>query len=90
MKFKISAARKAAFLENKQKTGNISRRVLHEIVEGLQELIDQAESDNKDSTATAFFQDSSENMKTDSVSEADVKDVGHALDNIHAHDESDF
>ncbi len=77
--FKVIAAKKAAFLENKQKSGDSSQRVLHEMVEGLQELMDLADSDEEDSTATAFFQDSSENIKTDFSSEADVKDVGHAL-----------
>ena len=88
--FKVIAARKAAFLENKQKSGNSSKRVLHEMVEGLQKSMDLADSDDEDSTATAFFQDSSENIKTEPSSEADFEDVGHAFADIHVDDDSDF
>ncbi len=88
--FRFIAARKSAFLENKQKSGNSSKRVLHEMIEGLQELMDLADSDDEDSTATAFFQDSSENIETNPSSEADVKDVGHALADFHADDDSDL
>ncbi len=64
--------------------------MLHGMVEGLQEMMDLADNDDKNSTATAFFQDSSENIKTDPSSEADVEDVGQALADIHADDNSDF
>ncbi len=87
---RLIEARKAAFLENKQKSGNSSKRVLHEMVEGLRELMDLADSYDEDSRATAFFQDSSENIKTDSSSEAEFKDVVHALADIHANDGSYF
>ncbi len=64
--------------------------MLHETAEGLKELMDLADSDDEHSTATAFFQDFSENIKTESSSEADVKDVGHAFAEIHADDDSGF
>ena len=60
------------------------------MVDRLPELVDLADSEDEDSTAPAFFKDSSENIKTDSSSEADVKDVGHALADIYADDDSDF
>ena len=60
------------------------------MVEGLQELMYLADIDGEDSIATAFFQDSSENIKTDSSSEADFKDVGYAFAVIYADDDLDF
>ncbi len=88
--FKVIAARKAAFLENKQESRNSCKRVLHEIVEVSQELMDLADSDDEDSTATAFFQDLSGNINTNSSSNSEVKDVGHALADISVDDDSDF
>ncbi len=59
--FKVIAARKASFLENKQKRRNGTMRVLHEMVEGLHELMDMDNSDADDSPATAFIHESAEN-----------------------------
>ncbi len=67
---KVIAARKASFLENKQKRRNGTRRKLHKMVEGLQELMDMDNSDADDSAATSFFHDSAENG---SSLEEDVK-----------------
>ena len=53
--FKTIAARKAAFLDNKQEGGSSSKRVLHELVEGLQEMMDMDNSDKEDSAVTAFL-----------------------------------
>ena len=64
--------------------------MLHETVEGLQELMNLADSDDKYSTATAFFEDSYGNINDCSSSEADVKGVGHALADIHIKDGSYF
>ncbi len=50
--------------------------MLHEIVVELQELMALNDSDDKDSTATVFFQDSSINIIYCSSSEADMRDVG--------------
>ncbi len=72
------------------KSGNSSKVVLHEMDNSLQELMGLDHSDDEDSTAIAFFHDSSENIKLDSSSEADVKDVSHALADMHAGDDSDF
>ena len=48
--FKVIAARKASFLENKQKKKNGTKRVLHEMAEGLQEQMDIDNSDVDDIT----------------------------------------
>ena len=58
--------------------------------EGLQELVDLADSGDRDSTTTTFFQDSSASISTNSWSEADKKDVEHALADIHIDDESNL
>ncbi len=83
-----NSAREASFLENKQKRKNGTKRVLHEMVEGLQELMDIDNSDVDDSPATVFFHESAENGIS---SEEDMKDAGHALADINVDDnDSDF
>ncbi len=80
--FKVIAARKAAFQESKQKTWNSSERVLHELVEGLQDLIEMDDSEEDDYTATALFQDFSVNTNDYSTSERNVRDVGHTAADV--------
>ncbi len=83
IKFKVIAASKALFRENKQKRRNGTKRVLHKIVEGLQEQMGMDHSDADEFPASAFFQDSAENS---SSTEEDVKEVNHALADIHDDD----
>ena len=64
--------------------------MLQEMLEGLQELVDLADSDDEDSTAIAFFQDLSGNINNNSSSDYKLMDVGHALADISVDDDSDF
>ena len=52
--------------------------------------MDLPDSDDEDSTATAFLQYSSGIFNSNSSSEGDVKDIGHALAEIHFDDDSEF
>ncbi len=86
--FKVFASRKASFLQNEQKGRIGTKRVLHEMAEWRQELMDMDNSDAEDSLATTFFQDSAEDG---SSSEEDVKDIGHTHADIDMDDnDSDF
>ncbi len=88
--YKVIADRKAEFLQNKRIAVNFWERVLQEMAEGLQELVDLADSGDRDSTTTTFFQDFSASISTNSWSEAEKKGVGHALADIHIDDDSDL
>ncbi len=64
--------------------------MLHEIAEVFKELMNLADSDDENYTASAFFTSSPGNIKTSPLSEADVKDVGRLLPDVHSDEGADY